>query len=310
MNLLFFVSHWVVQKTFNSLSGKLLKLRNRHLFCLDIVIFSLTPLLALILRLDGNLGIQDYLSDLSIITALFILIKISVFWSLGFYRRYWRYASIEELIYVIVLTASAVVVQAIVFDVLDSTVPLAVDELPHSLPFIDGLLSCVFIGGLRFSFRVTERIKQRRLVFNPQEPVLIIGAGSAGISLVQDMQRSPQLGLRPVAFIDDDPQKLNFRIRGIPVVGGCDRIPEIVKIMGIRRVIIAMPTVAGQVIREIVDICQATGIQTSTLPGIHEILNGRVRVESIRDVRIEDLLRRDPLVVNSLVKSSNVNHQK
>jgi FlaA1/EpsC-like NDP-sugar epimerase len=295
MNLLFFVSHWVVQKTFNSLSGKLLKLRNRHLFCLDIVIFSLTPLLALILRLDGNLGIQDYLSDLSIITVLFILIKISVFWSLGFYRRYWRYASIEELIYVIVLTASAVVVQAIVFDVLDSTVPLAVDELPHSLPFIDGLLSCVFIGGLRFSFRVTERIKQRRLVFNPQEPVLIIGAGSAGISLVQDMQRSPQLGLRPVAFIDDDPQKLNFRIRGIPVVGGCDRIPEIVKIMGIRRVIIAMPTVAGQVIREIVDICQATGIQTSTLPGIHEILNGRVRVESIRDVRIEDLLRREPV---------------
>ncbi|AFZ00156.1 polysaccharide biosynthesis protein [Calothrix sp. PCC 6303] len=295
MNLLFFISHWIVQKLLNSLSSKLLKLRNRHLFCLDIIIFSITPLLALILRLDGNLSIQEYLSDLTIATALFILIKISVFWSLGFYRRYWRYASIEELVYVIVLTASAVVVQAIVFDILDSTVPFTVDELPQSLPFIDGLLSCVFIGGLRFSFRVTERIKQRRSVFNPQQPVLIIGAGSAGISLVEDMQRSPQLGLRPVAFIDDDPQKLNLRIRGIPVVGGCDRIPEIVQIMGIHRVIIAMPTVAGQVIREIVDICQATGIHTSTLPGIHEILNGRVRVESIRDVRIEDLLRREPV---------------
>jgi FlaA1/EpsC-like NDP-sugar epimerase len=251
--------------------------------------------LALILRLDGNLAIQNYLSDLSIATILFIVIKISIFWSLGFYRRYWRYASIEELIYVIVLTASAVVVQALVFDILDGTLPLTVDDLPQSLPFLDGLLSCLFIGGLRFSFRVTERIKQRRVISNPQEPVLIVGAGSAGISLVEDMQRSPQLGLYPVAFVDDDPLKLNFRIRGIPVVGGCDRIPEIVNMMGIRRVIIAMPTVAGQVIREIVEICQVTGVPTSTLPGIHEILNGRVRVESIRDVRIEDLLRREPV---------------
>jgi FlaA1/EpsC-like NDP-sugar epimerase len=295
MNLLFFVSHWVVQKSFNSLSGQLLKLRNRHLFCLDILIFAITPLLALILRLDGNLAIQEYLSDLAIITALFIGIKISVFWSLGFYRRYWRYASIEELIYVVVLTASAVVVQTIMFDLLDSTVPFLVDELPHSLPFIDGLISCVFVGGLRFSFRVVDRVKQRRSVFNHQERVLIIGAGSAGISLAQDMQRSPKLGLHPVAFVDDNPQKINLRIRGIPVVGERDRIPEIIKVMGIRRVIIAMPSAPGQVIREIVEICQATGIHTSTLPGIHEIINGRVGVESIRDVRIEDLLRREPV---------------
>jgi FlaA1/EpsC-like NDP-sugar epimerase len=181
------------------------------------------------------------------------------------------------------------------FDLLDSTVPFLVDELPHSLPFIDGLISCVFVGGLRFSFRVVDRVKQRRSVFNHQERVLIIGAGNAGISLAQDMQRSPQLGLHPVAFVDDNPQKINLRIRGIPVVGERDRIPEIIKVMGIRRVIIAIPSAPGQVIREIVEICQATGIHTSTLPGIHEIINGRVGVESIRDVRIEDLLRREPV---------------
>ncbi|NJR14326.1 MAG: polysaccharide biosynthesis protein [Calothrix sp. CSU_2_0] len=295
MNLLFFISHWLVQNTLSGVSSKLLKLRNRHLFVFDVIIFSITPLVALILRLDGNLALQSYLSDLAIATTLFLIIKISIFWSFGFYRRYWRYASIEELLYVAVLTTAAVVIQAIFFDTLRYILPLFVDELPQSLPFIDGLLSFIAIGGFRFSFRILERLKQRRLQLNPRERVLIIGAGNAGVSLAQEMQRNPQLGMYPAAFIDDDPQKLNTRIRGVPVVGDRISIPGVIKTHYIGKVIIAMPSVTGQVIRNIVDICQKTGIQTSTLPGIHEILNGKVRLESIRDVRIEDLLRREPV---------------
>lgn len=295
MNLLFFISHWLVQNTLSGVSSKLLKLRNRHLFVFDVIIFSITPLVALILRLDGNLALQSYLSDLAIATTLFLIIKISIFWSFGFYRRYWRYASIEELLYVAVLTTAAVVIQAIFFDTLRYILPLFVDELPQSLPFIDGLLSFIAIGGFRFSFRILERLKQRRLQLNPRERVLIIGAGNAGVSLAQEMQRNPQLGMYPAAFIDDDPQKLNTRIRGVPVVGDRISIPGAIKTHYIGKVIIAMPSVTGQVIRNIVDICQKTGIQTSTLPGIHEILNGKVRLESIRDVRIEDLLRREPV---------------
>jgi FlaA1/EpsC-like NDP-sugar epimerase len=295
MNLLFFVSHWLVQNTFNGVSSKLLKLRNRHLFVFDVIIFSTTPLLALILRLDGNLALQPYLSDLAIATSLFLIIKIGIFWSFGFYRRYWRYASIEELVYVAVLTTAAVIIQAILLDTLKYILPTSVDELPESLPFIDGLLSFIAIGGFRFSFRVLERLKQRRLHLNPRERVLIVGAGNAGVSLVQEMQRNPQLGLYPAAFIDDDPQKFNTRIRGVSVVGDRISIPDAIKTHYIGKVIIAMPSVTGQVIRDIVDICQKTGIQASTLPGIHEIINDKVRLESIRDVRIEDLLRREPV---------------
>ncbi len=295
MNILFFVSHWFVQKVLNGVSSRLLKLRNRHLFVFDVAIFSVTPLLALILRLDGSLVVKPYASDLAIATILFVIIKISIFLSFGFYRRYWRYASIEELMYVGILTASAVIVQTIAFDILRYTLPLTVDEIPRSLPFIDGLLSCLFIGVFRFSFRVIERIKQRRTVDCSQERVLIVGAGNAGVSLVQEMQRNPQLGLYPVAFIDDDPQKRNLRMRGIHVIGDRTSIPDAVKSLCVRKVVIAMPAVAGEVIRNIVDICSATGVQTCTLPGIHEILNGRVRLESIRDVRIEDLLRREPV---------------
>ncbi|MEM9276645.1 MAG: nucleoside-diphosphate sugar epimerase/dehydratase, partial [Cyanobacteria bacterium P01_F01_bin.143] len=105
----------------------------------------------------------------------------------------------------------------------------------------------------------------------------------------------PKLGLDPIAFIDDDPRKLNLKIRGIPVVGNRYDIPELVSSLNIRQVVIAMPTAPGQVIREIVDIGQAIGLKTSTLPGIHEILNDRQNLKVVRDVKIEDLLRRESI---------------
>ncbi|WP_193198734.1 polysaccharide biosynthesis protein [Nostoc sp. MG11] len=290
MNLLFRIFHQLINSSLNNL----LKLRNTHLLIFDIIVFSITPLLALLLRLDGYLD-KAHISELGIATILFLAVKLTVFWSFGFYRRYWRYASIEELTYITMLMVGAVIVQTMSFDILHDTQPFIINNLPRSLPFIDGLLSCIFIGALRFSVRIVERFSQRQTVFNPRERVLIIGAGSAGVSLVQDMQRNPQLGFQAIAFIDDDPRKLNAHISGIPVVGDRHQISDTLKSLQIHKVIIAMPTVAGKVIREIVDICKATGIQTSTLPGIHEILNERVRVDSIRDVRIEDLLRREPV---------------
>lgn len=256
MNFLFFVSHWLVKNTLNIVSKLLLKLRNRHLFFVDVFIFSITPLIALLLRHDGRLDINFYAESLAIATGLFLAIKVAVFWSLGFYRRYWRYASIEELVYVGVLTTAAVIVQVILFNTLKFVLPVSVSGLPKSLPFIDGLLTCLMIGGLRFSFRVTERLQQRRASFDLEERVIVIGAGNAGVSLVQEMQRNPHLGLCPVAFIDDDPQKLNTRIRGVSVVGARTMIPEAAKRLYARKAIIAMPSVTGQVIRDVVDICK------------------------------------------------------
>ena len=282
----------------NKLCKWVLKLRNRHLFIFDIIVFSIIPLLALILRLDGNLALAKYTSGLAIATILFLTVKLTVFWSFGFYKRYWRYASIDELAEIATLILAGVVLQTLLFEILHYIPNLPIHRLPRSLPLLDGLLSCIFVGGIRFSVRAVERAVQGRVGFCPRERVLIVGAGNAGVALVQEMQRNPKLGLHPVAFIDDDPEKLNLRIRGLAVVGDRYKIPDIVHSLYIRKVIIAMPTAAGQVIREIVDICQSIGTQTSTLPGIHEILDGRVRLGSIRDIRIEDLLRRDPVQID------------
>ncbi len=298
MDCLLFASHWLPQKLISNLLIKLLNLRNKHLFAFDSIVFSITAFLSLNLCLNGNFSIEEYRNKLGIATILFLVVKLTVLWNFGFYRVYWRYASIEELLYVTILMGIAVIVQAVFFDAMRFIPYLALDTLPQSLPLIDGLISCIFIGGMRFSIRIVERINQQRIVFKPQDRVLIVGAGNAGVSLVQEMQRNPQLGFHPVAFIDDDPRKFRAYIRGIPVVGDRYQIPDVLKSLQIHKVIIAMPTVTGGVIREILDICKATGTQTSTLPGIHEILNGRVRVDSIRDVRIEDLLRREPVQID------------
>ena len=291
MNILFFVSHFTIQRTIRKLSNQLSKIRNRHWFICDITVFAMTPLLALGLRLDGNLNLQEDIFQLGIATILFLVVKLIIFWRVGFYRRYWKYASIEEGIYIVTLMMGVVVIQTTLFNLLE----MLLGELPQSLPILEGILSCIFVIILRFSVRVVERISHRQKISKNRERVLIIGAGSAGVSLVEDMQRNPQFGAYPVGFIDDDIKKQNIHLRGIPVLGNRQKISEVIKTLKIHKVIIAMPTVPGQTIREIVDICQNNGVQPSTLPGIYEILNGRVRVDSVRDIKIEDLLRREPI---------------
>ncbi|KAB8321322.1 polysaccharide biosynthesis protein [Tolypothrix campylonemoides VB511288] len=295
MDFLLKISRSFMHNLINTLLCQLLKLRNRHFLIFDLIVFLMTPLLALLLLLNGRVVLEQYIPDLVKDTILFLIVKLCVFWSFGFYKRYWRYASIEELTYILMLVTTTVVIETLLFHIIQYIPYVSINTLPQTLLYIDGLLSCIFIGALRFSVRVVERTYQGHTLFNSRERVLVVGAGSAGVSLVQEMQTNPQLGFYPVAFIDDNPQKLNAHIRGIPVVGDRYQIPNVVKSLQIQKVIIAMPTVAGRVIREIVDICKVTGIHTSTLPGIHEILNGRVRLDSIRDVRIEDLLRREPV---------------
>ena len=279
----------------NKLSKGLLRLRNRHFMVIDAIVFLITPLLALALRLDDSFVLARFEFGLIFVTILFLAVKLSVLYRFGFYRRYWRYASIDELTEIAMLMAAAVIVQSLLFYSLHYWSDSPVEDLPRSLPLIDGMLSIILVGGLRFSVRAVERASQQRVAPCLGDRVLIAGAGNAGVSLVQEMQRNLQLGIYPIAFIDDDPEKFKLRIRGLAVVGNRHEIPQIVRLLNIDRVIIAMPTVSGKIIREIVDICQTIGTPTSTLPGIHELLNGRVRVGSIRDIKIEDLLRREPI---------------
>ncbi|MBE9167997.1 polysaccharide biosynthesis protein [Pleurocapsales cyanobacterium LEGE 06147] len=284
------------------LCQKIVRVRNRHLFIIDAIVFGLTPILALYIRLDGSVAFEEY-PGLGEAIILFVIVKFTLLGKFRFYQHYWQYASIDELLKTTGLIGAATLLQTGLFGLLYFLNIFTIDTLPRSLPVLDGLLSLILVGGIRFSVRVFERVDQRSKKFHrrgaavpaKRARVLVVGAGNAGVSLVQEMRRNPHLGLYPVAFVDDDPKKLKMHICRLPVVGNRHQIPALVNSLNIRSVIIAMPTAPGSVIREIVDICQANEIKTSTIPGIHEILNGHVRIGSIRDVKIEDLLRREPI---------------
>lgn len=277
------------------LGNKLLALNNRHFFWLDAAIFLLTPLLGIILRLENYSALREYQYGLLVATIIFPIVKLSLFVGFGFYKRYWRYASIDELTQIVTAITAAIILEIVFLSILEYLIDIPGYLAPRSLPLLDGILSFILVCGIRFSIRAVERASQRNKNFYQRDRVLIVGAGNAGVSILQEMQRNPKFGYNPIALIDDDPKKLGLSIRGIPVVGSRYQIPEIVASLNIRKVVIAMPTASGKVIREIVDVCQAIGIPTNTMPGINEILNNRVRLNTVREVKIEDLLRREPI---------------
>ena len=287
------------------LLNRLLSLRNRHFFGLDVLLLCITPTLALALRTDGW-SVQPagwdvltrYIPGLVIYTAIALVIRLIVFYRHDLYSRYWRYASIEELdqigwaVFVSTVIIGATVVLSRTPLIAQTGFPLS--NFPRSVVFIDALLVLFLLGGLRFSVRLATR-RQREENGSPAKRALIMGAGDAGTMTAREMRSSRRTGFDPIAFIDDDPAKKGLRIHGIPVLGNRHDIPSIVQKYNIHHIIIAIPTASGGEIREIVRISEQAGAQTKILPGIYELLDGSINVSHLRNVEIEDLLRREPV---------------
>jgi len=271
-------------------------LRNRHFFLIDLTLLPTAAVLSFALRLDAT-GMQNWTRAILVWILLSVPIKLLIFYWFGMYRQFWRYASVDELVLVGLATAvGEVVTAALLFAVV---LPLSGSStFPRSIPFIDGLLTLLVVGGPRFAVRLAEQKRERdrhRGRWDPEKPVLVMGAGSAGAMIVKEMRANPQLGLEPIGFLDDDANKQGVRISGVPVLGRRDDIPDLVEKYGAAEVIIAMPTAPGSAIREILAICSEAKITARTIPGLYDILSGQVSVSQLRNVDIEDLLRRDPV---------------
>jgi FlaA1/EpsC-like NDP-sugar epimerase len=280
--------------TMSKLPALFFNLKNRHFFLIDTVLFFFLPIVAFAIRMDGRVDLNEYGLGLLAVMIIFPLIKLTIFYFSGMYQRYWRYASIDEVAYIGMVTAFAVIVQTLIFILFYNLNVFHIITVPRSIPIIDGFLSFILVGGTRLSVRLVERLSERSNLKKGNR-VIVIGAGKSGVSLVGEMQRYPEHGLNPVAFIDDDPKKQHLHIRGLTVVGDRSKIPAAVRLYKADKVIIAMPTASGKDIRELLEICKRSDVKVSTLPSIFEIINGKVRLESVRDIHIEDLLRREPV---------------
>ena len=225
-----------------------------------------------------------------------ILVKPLVFSLFGLYRRYWAYATVRDLVAIAAAVSSASAVLAVGITVGVSTRSLA--QFSRSVILIDLLLTLVLVGGLRFCVRWLNEHRGRRrgLRSGPRRSVLIVGAGDAGTAVLRELERYDHLGLEPIGMLDDDPVKQGKRIYGVRVLGRIEDLARTIEAYSIQDVIIAMPGAPGAAIRAVAQVCASAGISSRTVPGMFELLDGRVSVQRLREVDIADLLRRPEII--------------
>ena len=267
------------------------RLRNRFLVIIDILLTIASVVVAFAMRLDDLFVIYTRAILWVILVAL--LVKPLVYSLFGLYRRLWAYASMNELKLISIAVTTASILVTGIISLLNA---LRVANIPRLIGPIDWLISVVVIGGFRFSLRLIaeSRSTNTKERSTKSRKVLVIGAGDAGALVVREMQRNPQLGLRPVGYLDDDQSKIKHQIHGVPVIGKLADLGRALNIRPVDEVIIAIPSAGGQVIRMVTDICRLKGVPFRTMPGLFELIGGKVSVNRLREVDITDLLRREP----------------
>jgi len=274
--------------------------RNRLILFGDLVLIATSILASFALRIDLGPRFLDFVPQALVMLAIALIVKPIVYYLFGLYRRYWVYASTRELLLIATATATASIV-VFLFVVLAIASRLLPAEFPRSVVVIDWLLSILSVGGLRLTVRLlaeSGQLSQKADGLDGGRRVVIVGAGDAGALVVREMQRNPQLHLLPIAFVDDDPEKQGKEIYGVSVDGSLRDLASVIQRHNAEEVVISIPSASGQVIRLVTDICRIHQIPFKTMPGIYELIGGKVSVNRLREVDITDLLRREPIRIN------------
>lgn len=272
--------------------NRLTSIRNRYFLAADLGVLLFTPWLGILMRMDGAELAAPYLPSVALYTLVALGLRLAVFYGLGLYRRYWRYASVDDLMQIVLASALGTVLVLAVFYLADRF-SFVGPPVPRSLPLIDAPLCFLFVCASRFSVRFGERVRRRSA--EGGRPVLIAGAGETGQIIVKELQANPRLNLQPVGFLDDDPAKQGMHILSLPVFGSLDDLPRVAAEQGASQLIIAMSRPAGQRIRELMALCEEAKVSAQIIPAMDAILGGQVSVSRLRKVQIEDLLRREPI---------------
>jgi len=273
-------------------------LKNRYVLAIDLLMVLVAVLVSYALRSELNNTFFFYLPSALWMAVAGLVIKPLVYYFFGMYRRMWIYASTQEMKLILAaVTAASVLLAAVMIGL--TSLRLFVG-FPRAVLIIDWILSLLAVGGLRFSLRLlaesrTEKLAQSggRRTARAQR-TLIIGAGDAGALVVRELQKNRQLNLTPVGFLDDNPDKQKQQIYGVPVIGKLTDMARVLDLRQVDQVIIAIPSAPGRVMRLVSDVCRLKTIPFRTMPGMYELIGGKVSVSRLREVDITDLLRREP----------------
>lgn len=256
-------------------------------FIHDVLMIPAAWFLSYWLRFNLQLIPEKFLQTAIHVLPVVILVQALAYWLFGLYRGIWRFASVPDLIRIIKAVLAASVVTAVMLFFYSR-----LEGVPRSVFPLYGLLLISFLGGSRLLYRW---LKNQFKNAGDAKVVLIVGAGQAGEGLVRDLLRDSNHKHKPVAFVDDDSQKHGREIHGIRVLDSFEKIPEIVKQYQVDLIMIALPSASSKLMRRVVNYCEISGVSFCTLPSLNDLAEGRVNINSLRKVSIEDLLGREPV---------------
>ena len=277
--------------------------RKIFLIILDIIVINLCYYLGFLLKFDWHIPAYYWYMYSKWIVPI-VVIKIIIFALFGLYRIMWRYADFKEL--------SRIFMAIIVANVLTAGFLITMNVgFPRSVMALVLVIDMFFVTGTRYLSKA-----RKNLVFSipvdKLKRVLIIGAGDAGVLVLNELRKHKELGYKVVAFIDDDKNKVGTEILGIPVVGGKEKIISAISEFRIDEVILAMPSANRETQKDISDICSKLSMKIKIIPGMYELIDDqKLNIRDLRDVEIGDLLGRDEVkldqeVLNDFLKNKTV----
>lgn len=256
------------------------------LLIVDVITIIGVALISLLIRFDGYIT-PHYMHQMVDALPIMVISYIVMLLSMHLYTRIWRYAGMREMVAVLIATtlgAGLFYTGMYVFD----------KSLPRSIYLISWILSTGVIGiGRMVLHYIAMRYGGKQSTDTDMVNTLIIGAGDAGATIAREIERYHKRSRKVIGFIDDDESKFNRLMGGVRILGNRHDIPSIVKENKVKEIIIAMPSVTRNEIRNIMEICSPLKCKVNTLPGMYQLLDDEVLVSHLHPVSIEDLLERD-----------------
>ncbi len=279
-----------------------LKQRTKHILLyrrLFLMVFDcgaaiIAGIMAILMRFDFRLdaAADIYFTDMWEYMPVNLVVIIAVFWLFRLYSSLWEYASVTELQNVV---AASFVVSLLQF----FGMRLLKLHIPRSYYILFFLMFVMMIGASRFAYRFFRNMKKKILNEKLGQNVMIVGAGEAANMIIREINNSNYVRMTIKCIVDDDPDKQGRFIQGSKVEGKREDIPRLAEKHDIDVIIICMPSASKLVIRDILNICQETNCRLQTLPGMYQLVNEDISINSLRDVDVEDLLGRDPVRVDT-----------
>ncbi len=270
------------------------RIRQSILVGADLCFILISFLLSMMLT--GSKGSYD-ISNIIIPVGIYMILHITVFTLAGCYSSLWRYAGVEEAISIVAASLTYIIPCVLLHRIAG-----------YNYTLLFYTVNTIFIiastGGFRLVYRTGRKLGKMNCGKCDVSNVLLVGAGTAGHVVINEIKDNPQMKKKVIGILDDDKNKVGRKIHNIKILGTTDDVSKIVDEKHVDEIIITMANITKEDKKRVIEKCQKTKCKLKTLPGIYEIIDGKVDIKKIRDVDIEDLLGREPIITN-LKKISN-----